>query len=580
MRLALFALLLAATAAAVEPPADKAKFHVFVLMGQSNMAGSALPFLDEYKEPSARVLVQNPDLTWSGAKTPLRGGGMSPGESFARHYAELHPGVTVGLIQCARGGRSIKELGKGGKDRDGAPNYDNTIKWATAAAKQGTITGVLWHQGESDCGDAGYNAKLGTLAADLRADLGLPQLPFICGELGRYAPWTAGFNGRIGAAAKDIPRCAVATSEDLLDLGDKVHFSGFSAEILGSRYLMQYLQLAEPALAPAFKPELAKLTTAMLAREAAWKVLLNGDMSEGGVRPFGWDSVWTGKGQIEVVRDTADAASAPASLRIASKGGPAQGSIGQPLREVAGKTITITAQVKNAGFASCRIIVTGIDGSWKQTLNQPVVDGTAAKAWTKVSGQLAIPASVPNCRIALGVDGEGQAWFDDVAVAVADTPAAAPGANLLQNPSLSDGDGAPAGWTATWASAGKVASARDTAVFKTAPAALRIESVGGAAKGNASQGLDGLAGKQVRITGWMKTDGKVGAGVGIGSFDGAWKMLQWDTITGVGAGSGTEWTQFDKTVTIPAGTVKANLGTTIDGDGKAWFDDLSVTVVQ
>ena len=107
MRTLLLALL-ATAACAVEPPASKASFHIFLLMGQSNMAGSAYPWLEEYRTPSQRVLIQNPDHTWANAVTPLRGGGMSPGESFARHYAELHPGVTVGLIQCARGGRSSR----------------------------------------------------------------------------------------------------------------------------------------------------------------------------------------------------------------------------------------------------------------------------------------------------------------------------------------------------------------------------------------------------------------------------------------------------------------------------------------
>lgn len=579
MRHAVLALLLATVAAAVEPPADKASFHIILLMGQSNMAGSALPWLPEYAEPSARVLIQNNDLTWSGAKTPLRGGGMSPGESFARHYAELHPGVTVGLIQCARGGRSIKELGKGGKDRDGAPNYDNMLKAATAAAKQGVITAVLWHQGESDCGDPAYVGKLAQLAKDVRTDLGLPQVPFICGELGRYATWTAGFNGRIGAAAQQIPRCGVASSEGLLDLGDKVHFSGFSAEVLGARYLMQYLQVAEPALVDRFKPELAKVTTDMLAREAAWTGILNGDMSDGAKRPLGWDGGWVGKGRLAVTRDTSAAVSAPASLRLAADGGPAQGSVEQPLRDVAGKTITITLQAKNAGFSSLQVRITGVNGAWKQVINRPIIDAGAAKEWTAFSGRIAIPADVPNVRLAIAVDGDGSAWIDDVAMTRADTPPAAPGANLLRNPGMDEGSAAPAGWEATWASDGKVASVRDTAVFKSGPAALRVESVGGAAKGNASQSLDGLAGKTVRITGWLKTDGSAGAAVGLGCFDANWKMLKWETINSVGPSGAAEWTAFDRTVQVPAGTAKANLGAIIDGDGRAWFDELSVSEV-
>ncbi len=580
-----FALILALASVATAAdavPADKDSFHVFVLMGQSNMAGSGQPILEEYREPATRVLTQAPDLSWSGAKTPLdqaRGSGMSPGESFARHYAELHPGVTVGVIQCARGGRGIKELAKGGKDRDGAPNYDDSLKRILAAAKQGTLMGMLWHQGETDAGDAEYVTHLAALVADLRADLGEPKLPFICGELGRYAGWTSGFNSRIGAAPREIPRCAVATTEGLLDLGDKVHFSGFSAEILGARYLMEFEHLVEPELATRFAPTLADITARMLARDAGWKVILNGGMDEGVSRPFAWDGIWTGKGTLAITRDTSTSVSAPAAMRIASVGGPAQGSVGQAMRDVAGKTITVKAQAKNAGFTGCRIEVSGLDGSWKQAFSQTVIDASAARAWTAFSGSYAIPANVPNCRIAVAVDGEGAAWIDDVTVDVAETPPAPAGSNLLVNPGMTDGDAIPSAWTAVWAGTGKIASVRDTQVFKVAPAALRVESVGGTANGNVSQGLEGVAGKRVRITGWVKSDGVVATTVGLGSFDANWKSLAWETIQAVGTGAGSEWTQFDKTVAVPAGAVHVNLGMCIDGDGKAWFDEVAVSVV-
>lgn len=579
MRLALLVLLASALAAA-EPPADKASFHIFLLMGQSNMAGSALPFLDAYREPMPRVLALAADRSWGGAAIHRSGlGGFGPGMAFARLYAEQHPEVTVGLIHCARGGRSLAELAKGGKDRDGAPNYDNAIAAAKAAQAKGVIKGVLWHQGESDAGDATYVKRLAGLVTDLRTDLGEPQLPFVCGELGRFAPWTAGFNGRIGAAASEIPRCAVASSADLRDLGDRVHFSGYAVEILGARYLRAWLSLAEPERVAAFEPVLATLTKAMLAREEAWGVIINGDMAEGGARPFAWDHQWVGKGKVEVARDTTTSVSAPASLRLRSLDGPAKASVEQPLRGVAGKTVTVTAQVRNAGFSSVLLRVTGLDGAYKQALNQPVIDATAATAWTRFEGSLAIPAEVPNCRLAFAVDGNGSAWLDDVVVTVAETPAAPAGSNLLRNGGMEDGEAQPTAWTSTWAGTGKVAAARDTAQFHGGKASLRVESVGGAAKGNASQAVEGLAGKRVRIIGWLRSDGKVAAAVGAGSFDASWKQLGWETIQVVPAGGASDWVAFDKTVTIPAGTAKVSLGATIDGEGKAWFDDLALCEV-
>ena len=412
---------IAADGTGVGLPADKAAFHIFVLMGQSNMAGSSTPIPVEYTEPSADVVVIRKDLVWRPAVTPLdpaHGGNFSLGESFARHYAALHPGVKVGLIQCARGGRGIKELVKGGKDRDGAPNYDDSMAEIRAAMQRGTLKAVLWHQGETDAGDAGYVAKLAALAADLRTDTGIADLPFIAGQLGQYATWTGGFNGRIPAAAKVIPHCAVATSEGMLDLGDHVHFSGYASEVLGARYLAAYLQLVEPALVPTFAPQLATLTTAMQAREAAWTGVLNGNMTEGTVRPFAWDNRSTGKGTLEISRDATQSVSAPSSMKLVSAGGPVQGSVGQTLRNVSGQRLHISAKVRVEGFTTCQILVRSIDKNYKQCLMLTATTTGPTAEWKELSAEVAIPVEAMSTQVSLGVNGEGVAWIDDVAVEV------------------------------------------------------------------------------------------------------------------------------------------------------------------
>uniref|UniRef100_J3LWE8 Sialate O-acetylesterase domain-containing protein n=2 Tax=Oryza brachyantha TaxID=4533 RepID=J3LWE8_ORYBR len=57
------------------------------------------------------------------------------------------------------------------------------VRRARAAAAFGEIEAVLWYQGESDAesdaATAAYGANLETLIANVREDLGLPQLPFI-----------------------------------------------------------------------------------------------------------------------------------------------------------------------------------------------------------------------------------------------------------------------------------------------------------------------------------------------------------------------------------------------------------------
>lgn len=585
-----------ATAAetAVDIPADKSAFHIFVLMGQSNMAGTSTPIPIEYVEPSANVYDLRKDLVWRAASTPLdpaHGQGFSLGESFARHYAALHPGVKVGLIQCARGGRGIKELAKGGKDRDGAPNYDDSMAKIRAAMQRGTLKAVLWHQGETDCGDADYNTKLAALAADVRADVGVANLPFIAGQLGQYAPWTSSFNGRITAAAQTIPHCAIATSEGLLDLGDHVHFSGYGSEVLGARYLKAYLQLAEPKLLPAYEPQLAELTTAMQAREAAWTGVLNGDMSEGVSRPFAWDSRWTGKGKIELSRDVATSVSAPAALKITSVGGPAQGSVGQTLRNVAGQKVHVTAKVRVTGFTSCQILVRAIDKSYKPCFQSAVATTGPTTDWKELSADVSIPAEAMSTQLSFGVDGDGSAWIDDVAIERlgAATPVAAPvatpattqtaGTELAKNGAMTDGDAAPTGWTSVWTKSGKLKPLRDTVMFKSAPAALRIDADGGPVTGNASQQIEGAAGKRLHITGWVRSDGKNAVAVALGSFDATWKITKFEFVHRGDLGTTLDWTHFEATLDVPADAVHVILSTGIEGDGSAWYDDLSATVV-
>jgi hypothetical protein len=570
----------AADAPAPVIPADKGAFHIFVLMGQSNMAGSAMPILAEYVEPATDVLMLGRDLAWSGAKTP-RGQGMCPGQSFAHHYAALHPGVTVGLIQCARGARSLKELSKGGKDRDGSPNYDNSLARIKEAMKRGTLKGVLWHQGESDCGDPNYVKRLAALVADLRADTGVADLPFIAGELGRFAAWTAAFNKLIPTAAQSIPRCAVAGSQGLLDLGDKVHFSGFSAEVLGARYLMEYLRMVEPEAAPKFKPVLETITAKMLAREAAWDVLLNGDMSEGGARPFAWDGWWLGRGTLEVVHDERIFASAPAAMRLASVGGPAQGSVAQTLRNVAGRRLRVSLKIKNDGFSACQISLYGVDGSWKQVYEKTLINAPSAPDWTPFTAEADVPANAVNTRLAIVVQGRGAAYIDDVVIqriGNAQTATTSTGANLLTNGSMTDGEAVPSGWTGTWTAKGKIKATRDTKTFKNGPASLRLESDGGPVNGSAGQELKGAAGKTIKVTGWAKADGRHQTSVAVVSFDAKWKVLRWEPVFVAPRGP-DDWTAFDKTVDVPAGAARVNLTVGIDGEGSAWFDELGAAAV-
>ena len=54
--------------------------------------------------------------------------------------------------------------------------------------QDGTLKGILWHQGESDSvqapSAATYALRLDQMIADMRKDLGSKDLPFVCAKLG------------------------------------------------------------------------------------------------------------------------------------------------------------------------------------------------------------------------------------------------------------------------------------------------------------------------------------------------------------------------------------------------------------
>jgi hypothetical protein len=388
-------------------PADKSKFPIILLMGQSNMEGAGYPVLPEYVRGTPDVLAFNRELQWEVSRLPL-GRGMSPGNVFARHYAKLHPGVIIGTVQSAAGGKSLRQLSPGG------PVYTNAIIRAKAAMKSGTLIAVLWHQGESDTGNADYPRQLAALVAQLRKDLGAEDVPFLVGELGPYLNATR-FNGNLKKIPSLIPDSAVVSSAGLQQRGDELHLSGFSAEILGCRYLMKYLEMREPGLVARFRPEVEKVTAEMTKRDNGMITFINPSMTEGETRPFGWDAKGYDFGPLPAIRDTEVYASAPASLRVEADK-PVRDFVGTWLRGVKGHRIRVTAKVKNDGFDQCILRVAGRNAAFGPAMSEPVADATNAREWTKISGEVTVPMEAVGDRLELFVSGTGRAWLDDITV--------------------------------------------------------------------------------------------------------------------------------------------------------------------
>ncbi len=402
-------------------PADKSKFHVIVLMGQSNMEGSGYPVFSEYINGTPRVLRMNKDdMEWKQASLTLGpSSGISPGYVFARQYADMHPGVTVGFIQCALGGRSLQQLSENGERlSNGKTVYQDSIDRIKEAQKVGEIKAILWHQGESDSGDRNYVKRLAAYVEKLRKDINEPNVPFIAGEIG---PWggQVNFNRNIASLESSIPNSGLASAENLKHRGDEIHFSSFSHYILGSRYLAKFYKLTDKKMAEKYDAELKKIEADMYAKDNDWKIIYNGDMSLGEIRPLGWDARYYGQtGEVIGIKDTKVFASSPASLRVENVGGPASNHVGTCLRDVKGKKIRVSCKIKNEGFTECWLYFFGLNGGFSPCAEKILCDGTNAKEWTSYTAEYNVPASAIRDRLYFHVKGEGKAWLDDVKVEV------------------------------------------------------------------------------------------------------------------------------------------------------------------
>lgn len=260
LRLIALGSLAAAGVASAQNPAlpPKEKFHLFLLVGQSNMAGRGTVTPADRK-PHARVLMLDKAGHWVPAVDPLHFDkpkmvGVGLGRTFGLEIAQATPGVTIGLIPCGVGGSPIDMWQPGAfYNATQSHPWDDAIRRARLALQAGTLKGILWHQGESDSSPAlapSYEGKLHDLIARFRRELKAPDASFIAGQLGVFAesPWNE-HKRQVDRAHRELPtkvsRTAFVSAEGLNHKGDKVHFDADSYRELGRRYAAEYLKLVK-----------------------------------------------------------------------------------------------------------------------------------------------------------------------------------------------------------------------------------------------------------------------------------------------------------------------------------------------
>lgn len=219
-------------------------FYIYLVMGQSNMAGRGKVDGRYARMKHRRVFMMDKNQEWVKASHPVhfdkpRVVGVGPALSFGMEMAKTHKRKKIGLVPCAVGGTSIQHWKPGAyDDRTDTHPWDDAVVRIKEAMADGVIKGVIWHQGESDSAPekaARYFSDLEDLIQRIRALVGDPDLPFVAGELGRYKDQYQNINKVLEQLSGRVSGTAVASSLGLTPLEDGVHFDSKSANLLGRR---------------------------------------------------------------------------------------------------------------------------------------------------------------------------------------------------------------------------------------------------------------------------------------------------------------------------------------------------------
>lgn len=231
---------------------DKKNVWVFILAGQSNMAGRGMV---EPKDTitNQRILTINNEGRVILAKEPLHFyepnlTGLDCGVSFARRLLkEVPPSVSILLIPTAVGGSAISQW-LGDSVYRSVQLFSNFTSKVKDAKQLGIIKGILWHQGESDANEKNsprYEERLTTLLTKFRLVAGDNNLPVLLGELGAFSKTKYQFsliNETIHRYATKDANAVVIGTGDLKDKGDSLHFNSAAQRELGKRFAEAYLQ--------------------------------------------------------------------------------------------------------------------------------------------------------------------------------------------------------------------------------------------------------------------------------------------------------------------------------------------------
>ncbi|BDU25773.1 acetylxylan esterase [Flavobacterium sp. GSB-24] len=230
---------------------SKSNTWVFVLAGQSNMAGRAkVSPLDTISSP--RILTINKDGNLIKAREPLHDfeesmKGLDCGVSFANEIlAHANDSVNIILIPVAVGGSSINKW-IGDSIHRNIKLLSNFRDKLQMGANYGTVKAILWHQGESDAtaqGSKDYHLKLKNIIASFRSIADNQQITVITGHIGEFTDnkYIKNINKAIDAVDSEDENVYTIPTDDFTNIGDNLHFDAPSQRKMGIRMAQKYLE--------------------------------------------------------------------------------------------------------------------------------------------------------------------------------------------------------------------------------------------------------------------------------------------------------------------------------------------------
>jgi hypothetical protein len=253
--------------------AQDANFHIYLAFGQSNMEGAGtiqaqdLGVVDpRFQVMGALTCTGTRPFTqgqWATATPPLVrcSTGLGISDYFGRKMvASLPAHIKVGIVPVAVAGCDIGLFDKTNYtafvssapswmkniiDQYGGNPYARLVQVAKLAQKDGVVKGIIFHQGETNTNDQEWKNKVKKVFDNLKADLGLGDIPFLAGELlAGTGACCSSHNVEVNKLPGVMPNAYVISSAGLTG-SDNAHFTSASYRTYGERYATKMLTLVQ-----------------------------------------------------------------------------------------------------------------------------------------------------------------------------------------------------------------------------------------------------------------------------------------------------------------------------------------------